>query len=221
MVREHDELPYNFELVNDSPVLWIPLSSTWVSYLLGVAEILRNAEIWDSDDDVNLALKQADSLCALLMGEDYGGSSMGAPLPWFTFASDIDWNPACNPTFNDGEHDWATGGITFTDNVSESRVIARFQVPLLAGNYVFRLGHRENVNLGILEVTSPTHGYLFANIDMYSAVLDAGVTTFREFEIADSGLVEFELKKAFKNPLATYGVINITSISIKKLGEWS
>ncbi len=44
MSRTRDELPYNDELVDDDPVLLIPLSSAWVSYLLGVAEMLKEED---------------------------------------------------------------------------------------------------------------------------------------------------------------------------------
>jgi len=68
MSDEHLYLGYDDELIDDTPLIETSYSSHWLPYLLSVAEILTQPEIWDPASDVELAVSQAQAMVAQLMG---------------------------------------------------------------------------------------------------------------------------------------------------------
>ena len=70
LITSDEPLRYDGQLVDDEPLRQIVLSTSWRSFVVAIADYLRQRELWHNDDDVDAAVAQADACIALLLGEE-------------------------------------------------------------------------------------------------------------------------------------------------------
>ncbi|KKM74445.1 hypothetical protein LCGC14_1400220 [marine sediment metagenome] len=221
MNDDFSTLDYDGELTDDEPMRVIHLSSYWLDKLVGVAEILKSRRIWNSFDDVDLALRQVDDLIVRLMGDPGGEDMMRPVMPLFIPAVAMYFNPDLNPTYDLRYDGVFLNAIAYTDGTDERGIIATITMPLTVGTYIFTLYYWANTDRGNCRVTATGFVNIIPFTDMYEPSQNAERTVSGELIVTKAQVYEIVIEKTFKNPAssACYIVLFALSVRLKDASE--
>lgn len=214
-------LEYDDELTDDDPVMIIRLSRYWLDKLVGVAEILKNPDLWHPSDDVDLALRQVDDLIVRLMGSDEEWAAMITALPVTIPATSMYWNSWCNADFGYAHVSRYLGVYGRTDNTNNTGIICTWTVPLQPGTYILTVFASKTSGSAKMSVTATVVGEIIPVYDLYDATGVAVDIIEGEFEIETAAEIAFSIIKSVpKNPASSNYRVIIAAASVRvKHGE--
>ncbi len=215
MSNQPETLTYNDELTDDDPIVVIGVSRYWLDYLVAVAAILKESSIWDSSEDVALAVRQADDLTVRLMGTLDGGGLMAIQNPITIRATAMYWVDACTPVADYVKADAYTSSFVKTNTDNNELTCTEFNVPLGVGDYVLTLHVSKQSNCGKVTVYSDHVGTIIDEYDTYDAAPILHAKTSGSFENDQVRVVRFFIIRELKNPSSSGGMIRIQAVDIR------
>lgn len=216
MTDDFSTLDYDDELTDDDPVMVIRLSRYWLDKLVGVAEILTNRALWNSSDDVDLALRQVDDMLVRLMGSPEEEISMDTTLPITIPGTSFYFVAAVNPTTI---YAWSQGflhTLQITDTVNNAEIITDWQIPLRAGWYVLTFNHVKAADGGKVKITAIDHGVIMNTLDLYAASTQYVEAESVAFEVEEDDLWTFEMYRELKGGSSSGCKVLVSGITIRK-----
>ena len=208
-------MAYDDELTDDDPVMIIRLSSHWIPYLLAVASVLKNPELWSPEDDVDLALFNVQDMLVRLLGSDEEWDAMITEMPFCIPAVSMYWYDAvaATPVYY-SLNKFLTSHV-YTNSTDSLDLAASFTVPLQPGDYVFTLHYIANVNVGGVSVIIADIGAIIDDFDMYATPVNYVATKVVEFEIVTPALYTFNIMRTQKTAPSTAAYLNMSAVSIR------
>ena len=208
-----DYLSYDGQLVDDAPLIVAVYASTWRKYLLALAEYLRQREVWDPVDDIDLAIQQSDALISILLGVD------SVPIPSFPIHHTLLFGEALvnvgvkTPAifFNVNQ----MLGTFWYQNIAANGDIWNWSLNLAQGDYHLTIVGVRAADNGKTEVY--IDGVLVASslFDWYAAATAWNITQTLEISLAASDFHGIQVKVNGKNAASGGYYVRATTMILR------
>jgi hypothetical protein len=209
----NDWLSYAGELVDDAPLVLVVYSSTWRKYILALAEYLRQREIWNPTDDIDLAIQQADAFKTLLLGESIVLADLMS-LQHTVFFGSVNLNDhAKTPTpFLASSHPF---GVVWQQNAAADADFWSIWLPLQARAYKLDLigfRHTAGGKTEIETIGGVIAGSLF---DWYAAAPTPNIVQTIDFTVSADGEVPILIRVNGKNAASSGYYSPLTALMLR------
>jgi len=208
-------VPYGDELTDDPPMAIISISRHWLPYLIAIAENLKNPELWNPIDDVELAVSQADDCIARLLGSDVLESAVSSPNPILIPCCSMLWNPSAISTYQYVRDNAYTFSQAVSNNDIGSLDCCYFWVFLPAGEFTVTVYYQGLTAGGNYNLICAELGTIQYQVDTYRSAMEAVCLEQTVIENPTAQVLNFKINRNGRNSSSSGGTLRLQAVEIQ------